>query len=107
MYDLYPDDQHHHANLAKPPLSKRGYENILVKTDHFTRYAQAILSRNQTAQTTARCLWESFIQHYSFPARIHDSIQTSSAEFLTFVFLSIQFGQVDTLFSTFVLTPGQ
>ena len=27
--------------------------------------------RNQTAQTTARCLWESFIQHYSFPSRIH------------------------------------
>jgi transposase InsO family protein len=51
--------------------SKRGYENILVKTDHFTRYAQAILSRSQTAQTTARCLWESFIQHYSFSARIH------------------------------------
>jgi transposase InsO family protein len=51
--------------------SKGGYENILVITDHFTRYAQAIPTRNQTAQTTARCLWESFIQHYSFPARIH------------------------------------
>jgi hypothetical protein len=51
--------------------SKGGYENILVITDHFTRYAQAIPIGNQTAQTTARCLWESFIQHYSFPARIH------------------------------------
>ena len=51
--------------------SKGGYENILVITDHFTRYAQAIPTRNQTAQTTARCLWESFIQHYSFPSRIH------------------------------------
>ena len=51
--------------------SKGGYENILVITDHFTRYAQAIPTRNQTAQTTARCLWEFFIQHYSFPARIH------------------------------------
>jgi transposase InsO family protein len=52
--------------------SKGGYDNILVITDHLTRYAQAIPTRNQKAQTTAsRCLWESFIQHYSFPARKH------------------------------------
>ena len=51
--------------------SKGGYENILVITDHFTRYAQAIPTRNQKAKTTAKCLWENFIQHYSFPARLH------------------------------------
>jgi hypothetical protein len=33
--------------------SKSGYENILVITDHFTRYARAIPTRNQTAKTTA------------------------------------------------------
>jgi hypothetical protein len=51
--------------------SKGGYENILVITDNFIRYAQAISTRNQMAKTTAKCLWENFIQHYSFPARLH------------------------------------
>jgi hypothetical protein len=51
--------------------SKGGYGNILVITDHFTRYAQAIPTRNQMAKTTAKCLWENFIQHYSFPAKLH------------------------------------
>ena len=31
-------------------------ENVLVVTDHFTRYAQAYVTRTQTAQTTARNL---------------------------------------------------
>ena len=51
--------------------SKGGYENILVITDHFTRFAHAIPSKNLSAHTTARVLWEYFIQHYSFPARLH------------------------------------
>ena len=41
-------------------ISKGGYENILVITDHFTRYAQAIPTRNQQ-----------FIVHYGFPAQLH------------------------------------
>ena len=51
--------------------SKGGYENILVITNHYTRYAQAIPTRNQTAQTTAKALFENFFVHYGFPARIH------------------------------------
>lgn len=51
--------------------SKGGYENILVITDHFTRYAQAFPTRNQLAKTTAKILFENFIVHYGFPARLH------------------------------------
>ena len=51
--------------------SKGGYENILVITDHFTRYSVAIPTRNQTAQTTARVLYDNFLVHYGFPSRLH------------------------------------
>ena len=48
--------------------SKGGYENILVITGHFSRYAQAISTRNQSAYTTAKVLYENFFIHYGFPA---------------------------------------
>ncbi|XP_052224106.1 uncharacterized protein LOC127839760 [Dreissena polymorpha] len=51
--------------------SKGGFEHILVVTDHFTRYAQAYPTTNQTAKTTARVLFEKFIVNYGFPERIH------------------------------------
>ena len=40
--------------------SKGVYENKLVITDHFSRYAQAIHIRNQTAWTTTRVLYDQF-----------------------------------------------
>ena len=46
-------------------------EHILVITDHFSKYAQAFPTRNQLAKTTARVLFDQFIVHYGFPARIH------------------------------------
>ena len=53
-------------------MSKGGYENIfLVITDHFTRYAQAISTRNQTAKTTADALFHHFIVHYGIPQKLH------------------------------------
>lgn len=48
-----------------------GYENILVITDHFTKYSQAIPTRNQTAKTTAKALFDNFIVHYGIPKTIH------------------------------------
>jgi len=51
--------------------SKGGIENVLVVTDHFTRYAQAYPTANQTAKTTAKILFDNFIVHYGFPLRLH------------------------------------
>lgn len=49
----------------------RDTRNILVITDHFTKYAQAYPTKDQTAKTVAAVLWENFISHYGFPRRIH------------------------------------
>ena len=44
--------------------------NILVITDHFTRYAQALVTSSQTARVTAQALWERFIVHYGLPEKL-------------------------------------
>ena len=44
--------------------------HILVITDHFTRYAQAIVTSLQTAKCTAQNLWDKFIVHYGLPEKI-------------------------------------
>ena len=44
-------------------------ENVLVITDHFTRYAQAFPTKSQTDKVTAKVLWHNFICHYGFPEK--------------------------------------
>ena len=51
--------------------SKSGYQRILVITDHFTRFAQAIPTRNMTAHTTAEVFLNSYILPYGYPQRLH------------------------------------
>ena len=58
-----------HMDYLSLEPSKGNIENILVITDHFTRYALAYPSKTQTAQATARILWDNFICHYGFPEK--------------------------------------
>ncbi|XP_059808194.1 uncharacterized protein LOC132382212 [Hypanus sabinus] len=45
--------------------------NVLVITDHYTRYAQAFPTKDQKATTVAKVLWEKYFVHYGLPRRIH------------------------------------
>ena len=58
-----------HMDYLSLEPSKGNIENVLVKTDHFTRYALAYPSKTQKAQATARILWDNFICHYGFPEK--------------------------------------
>ncbi|XP_061590121.1 uncharacterized protein LOC133455211 [Cololabis saira] len=46
-------------------------KDILVLTDHFTKFAVAIPTPNQKAKTVAKCLWDNFIVYYGIPERLH------------------------------------
>ena len=57
IYVTQPLELVHMDNLSLEP-SQGNIENVLVITDHFTRYALAYPSKTQTAQATARILWD-------------------------------------------------
>ena len=59
-----------HLDYLKIEPSKGNVKNVLIVTDHFTRYAQAFPSKSQTALTTVKLLWNNFILHYGFPTKI-------------------------------------
>ena len=44
--------------------------NILVITDHFTKYAQAYIASKQTAVVVAHTLWKNFLVHYGWLEKI-------------------------------------
>ena len=46
-------------------------QNILVISDHFTKFSQAIVTKDQTARAVAKALWDGFFLTYGFPAKIH------------------------------------
>ena len=58
-------------DLFKVERSMSGYQDMLVITDHFTRYAKAVPCRNQKAPTTAKVLLDLFILLYSFSKQLH------------------------------------
>ena len=47
----------------KKPVVK----NVLVVIDHFTCYVQAFMTKNQTARTTARVLYNNYFSVFGFP----------------------------------------
>lgn len=51
--------------------ARSGMCNILVMMDHFTRYAVAVPTLDQTAVTTARVLWGHFIQPFGGFDQLH------------------------------------
>ena len=51
--------------------SKGGIENVLVVMDHFSRYAQAYLTKDQKAWTVAKVLWRNSFCRFGFPQKLH------------------------------------
>ena len=52
--------------LNKPPMVK----NVLVMTDHFTRYALAVVTKDQMANTVAKVFYEHFIAVFGVPVKL-------------------------------------
>ena len=44
--------------------------HVLIITDHFMRYAQALVTSSQTAKCTAQALWDQFTVHYGLPESV-------------------------------------
>ena len=45
--------------------------NVLVVTDHFTRYAQAFVTTSQMALVVAQTLYKEYLVHYGWPEKLH------------------------------------
>ena len=52
--------------LNNPPVVK----NVLVMTDHFMRYALAVVTKDQTAKTVAKVFYKHFIAVFRAPAKL-------------------------------------
>ena len=50
----------------KKPVVK----NVLVVVDHFTHYVQTFVTKNHTARTTARVLYNNYFSVFGFPQRL-------------------------------------
>ena len=49
----------------------KGIKDVLVITDHFTKFAIAVPTKNQKAQTVVEALWDNLISIYRWPERLH------------------------------------
>ena len=60
-----------YIDFTKVDPSCTGKENVLVMTDAFTKYSQAVVTPNQKALTVAKVLVDKWFHVYGTPARIH------------------------------------
>ena len=52
--------------LNKPPVVK----NILVMTDHFSRYTLVVVTKDQTAKTVVKVFYKRFIAVFGAPTKL-------------------------------------
>ena len=55
---------------SDPTTQAKEIRTVLVIVDHFTRYVQAHVVRNETAQTTAEILYHRYFTVFGFPRRL-------------------------------------
>ena len=60
----------------KKPVVK----NVLVVVDHFTRYVQAFVTKNHTARTTARVLYNNYFSFWLSPNASCQTREQNSVE---------------------------
>ena len=59
-----------YLTIEPPSTSKTSKDiNILIITDHFTRYTQVHIMSSQNAPAVAKTLWDQFFVHYGFPEK--------------------------------------
>ena len=58
--------------------AKRGYENVLVVADHFTRYVQAYATKHKSAKSAANKLHNNKEFHNSLFQRLHQLFEIKS-----------------------------
>ena len=57
--------------------SKSGKDvNVLIITDHFTRYVQAFVTASQQAPVVAKILWDKFFTYFGLPEKIKQNFES-------------------------------